>query len=396
MRAVDEIADQTLVTPAELVQRWTALEHDMAVFALAAAHVSEAGLWAESGSVTMRSWMREHLRMSDSDASAWMRRAELLNHYDAFAEAALTGTLSGSQLREVEKCNRPKYRELLRLLQSSLADELAALDAAETAIACETWRRYADAIVDDKEPPLEPERGLSMTRADDGQLLGKFSFDDTAGTEIEKAIANAITHDGADETRTLTERQADALSDICSFFNLNHERPGTPRHLPHVSLSMHASTLPAPIAINVDTGRPVVEHTASAALCDCIIHTIMRDANDAPARFGRERYTVPRKLFKELVARDGGCRVKGCTRPPRWTHAHHIAWWTRDHGETEYDNLVLLCTRHHHMVHRLDLKLEWVNGWDLQITWPDGRRTVSKPRGAPPKAPPGSPLPFAA
>ncbi|MFZ4718146.1 MAG: DUF222 domain-containing protein [Ilumatobacteraceae bacterium] len=396
MGVLDEHAGQILVTPADLVAMFVEHERRSAVLALAVSHVQERGDWADHGAVTMRAWMRDEMRMSDSDAVAWLRRADLLNRYDAFAEAAVDGTLSSSQLREVERCNRPKYRNLLRQLQADLAGDLAGLDAAATAIVCETWRRYADAIVDEQEPPLEPTRSLTMTRADDGQLLASVSLADDAATEFEKAIATALTHEGLSESRTLAERQADALHDIASFFNLNHDKSGTPRHRPHVSLSMHADTLPAPIAINVDTGRPVAEHTANAALCDCLIHTLMRDAAGAPTGFGRERYSVPRKLFNEIAARDGGCRVKGCTRPPKWTHAHHIAWWTRDGGETEYDNLVLLCTRHHQMVHRLDLTLRWVDGWDLEITWPDGTRTVSKPRGAPPSAPPGRPFPCAA
>ena len=314
----------------------------------------------------------------------------------AIAEAAVAGTLSASQLRELEKCNRPKYRDLLRLMQHDLVNELARLNAAETAVACDTWRRYADALVDEHAPPAEPDRMFVTTRADDGQLLGTLSLDDAAATELEKALSNALTHEGPGDTRSTARRQADALFDICAFFNLNHEAEGTPRHHPHVSLSLHANTLAAPVATNVDTGRPVAQHTANAALCDCIIHTILRDATNAPTGFGRQRYTVSKKLFKEVAARDGGCRVRGCNRLPKWCHAHHIAWWNRDHGPTDYDNLVLLCSRHHHMVHQFDLRLQWVNGWNLQITWPDGRCTVSSPRGAPPSAPPGRSFPTAA
>jgi hypothetical protein len=32
-------------------------------------------------------------------------------------------------------------------------------------------------------------------------------------------------------------------------------------------------------------------------------------------------------------------------------HAHHVAEWVADHGTTDLDNLVLLCSRHHHVVH---------------------------------------------
>ena len=396
MGGLDDFADHIVVTPGELVELVAQHERQSALLALAMAHVSETGRWADHGAITMRSWMRDELRMSDTDAASWQRRGDLLKRYPAIAEAAVAGTLSASQLRELEKCNRPKYRDLLRLMQHDLVNELARLNAAETAVACDTWRRYADALVDEHALPAEPDRMFVTTRADDGQLLGTLSLDDAAGTELEKALSNALTHEGPGDMRSTARRQADALFDICAFFNLNHEAEGTPRHHPHVSLSLHANTLAAPVATNVDTGRPVAQHTANAALCDCIIHTILRDATNAPTGFGRQRYTVSKKLFKEVAARDGGCRVRGCNRLPKWCHAHHIAWWNRDHGRTDYDNLVLLCSRHHHMVHQFDLRLQWVNGWNLQITWPDGRCSVSSPRGAPPSAPPGRSFPTAA
>ena len=68
MEVLDRFADQILVTPTELAARWAELEQQLAVFVLAVAHVDDAGLWADDGSVTMRAWMRNHLRMSDTDA----------------------------------------------------------------------------------------------------------------------------------------------------------------------------------------------------------------------------------------------------------------------------------------------------------------------------------------
>ncbi|MEY4174396.1 MAG: hypothetical protein RI900_1561, partial [Actinomycetota bacterium] len=62
---LDQFADRVLLGPQQLVQQWRELERQLAVFAHAVAHVDEAGGWADDGSVTMRAWMRNHLRMSD-------------------------------------------------------------------------------------------------------------------------------------------------------------------------------------------------------------------------------------------------------------------------------------------------------------------------------------------
>jgi hypothetical protein len=225
-----------------------------------------------------------------------------------------------------------------------------------------------------------------FARTLDSQLHGTFHLDDAGATEFEKAIANAITWDGDDETRTLAERQGDALFDIAAFFNKNHNSPGTPRHLPTISLSADASTVlnGHPEAVNDDTGRPVSPTCAGAYLCDCRIHAILRDADGAPEAFGRAVYTVPRKLFRQLAARDGGCRFPGCNRPVRFTDAHHIHPWEHG-GSTDYCNLLLLCRRHHTYVHKQHIEIKLLSNGDADFTWPDGHHRTSHPRGAPPK-----------
>jgi len=48
--------------------------------------------------------------------------------------------------------------------------------------------------------------------------------------------------------------------------------------------------------------------------------------------------------------RDGGCAVPGCDVDASRCEAHHITYWEH-HGETSVSNMVLLCSKHHHMVH---------------------------------------------
>lgn len=49
--------------------------------------------------------------------------------------------------------------------------------------------------------------------------------------------------------------------------------------------------------------------------------------------------------------------VDGFTSPmAKWSAAHHLRHWAQD-GPTDLDNLVLLCHRHHKLVHK--------GGWQL-------------------------------
>ncbi|HQZ35278.1 MAG TPA: HNH endonuclease signature motif containing protein, partial [Ilumatobacteraceae bacterium] len=81
-------------------------------------------------------------------------------------------------------------------------------------------------------------------------------------------------------------------------------------------------------------------------------------------------------------------RFPGCNRPVRWTDAHHIKYWEHG-GPTDYDNLLLLCRRHHTYVHSQLLDLTLLPGATAHFTWTDGRERTSHPRGAPPTRPPG-------
>jgi len=78
---------------------------------------------------------------------------------------------------------------------------------------------------------------------------------------------------------------------------------------------------------------------------------------DGPIDVGRaQRAFTPRQRIA-LAARDGGCRWRGCDRPPSWTEAHHVDEWERDHGPTDVSNGILLCRFHHLHVHNLGWRI---------------------------------------
>jgi len=386
MSSVVDFSEQIVLSPAQLLAALAKHEQQAAVLALATRRLENSGEWAFDGSISIAAWLRDNARMSNRAAHRLIHRGRFLDRYTAIADAAVSGVLSAGQLDATATVNQPKYAPLLTEHQHGLVDAIAPLCVADTERACQVWRQHADALIDTNEPPTEPTRTLNFNRADDRALLGRFTLDDAAATELEKAIRNAITWGGDGDTRTRPEAQGDALFDIAAFYNKNHDTTGTARHLPHVSISVDASTINTrtPQGINDDDQQLINTSCTDTYLCDCVIHTILRDTNGAPLAFGRTRYTVPRKLFRQIAARDGGCRFPGCNRNTRHSDAHHIKHW-RDGGETDYENLVLLCSRHHHIVHQQQLDLKLLPNGQLDTTWPDGRHRTSQPRGAPPK-----------
>jgi cell pole-organizing protein PopZ len=80
---------------------------------------------------------------------------------------------------------------------------------------------------------------------------------------------------------------------------------------------------------------------------------------------GREHRIVPRRLRVALETRDQHCAFPDCTIDVSRCDAHHVQHWEHG-GHTDLDNLVLLCTTHHHHVHE--------GGWQLTPTHTDPGR----------------------
>ncbi|HEY7927066.1 MAG TPA: DUF222 domain-containing protein, partial [Candidatus Dormibacteraeota bacterium] len=124
--------------------------------------------------------------------------------------------------------------------------------------------------------------------------------------------------------------------------------------------------------------------TVARLACDATVTRIVLDATSAVIDVGRSRRVVNGSIRRALNARDGGCRWPGCDRSPSWTAAHHVVHWARGGGPTRLPNLVLLCHRHHWLVHEGGWQLVQSDGslltippapgvgfhWDQPTPWP--------------------------
>uniref|UniRef100_UPI0035BE1AC6 HNH endonuclease signature motif containing protein n=1 Tax=Pseudoclavibacter sp. RFBI5 TaxID=2080578 RepID=UPI0035BE1AC6 len=57
-----------------------------------------------------------------------------------------------------------------------------------------------------------------------------------------------------------------------------------------------------------------------------------------------------------MATRDRQCRAPGCSAPVRWCEVHHALPWSEG-GPTDAKDGILLCSFHHHEVHRERLTL---------------------------------------
>jgi hypothetical protein len=347
--------------------------------AMAAAELEPAGAWGVDGHVSMASWLRDRCRLGHNEATAMLRLGRFLVRYDAIGHGVMVGRLTMSQVRLMQGMVTRPTADLFDVMHDEFVDTIADLTVADTAVACQAWQRGAEAIADMPQPAV-PDRSLRYSRLDDGTMVGRFTFDATLAALFAKAIDTARSWDGTDDQRSRPVANADALADVIAFFNANHDAPGTPRHRPHLELHQRAGDDHA--HATGTSGSHVLDEASTATLtCDCVIHRIIRNGS-AVLDYGRATRTVPPHLFRATAARDGCCRFPGCERPVAWCDAHHIRWW-RSHGETKLDNLLLLCNRHHHLVHRESWAIELQADAECRFTGPSGTTLSSRPRGQP-------------
>ena len=83
---------------------------------------------------------------------------------------------------------------------------------------------------------------------------------------------------------------------------------------------------------------------------------------------GRKRrlFTRPQRLAM-AIRQSFRCAAEGCTRPTAWCDAHHLVPWSRG-GQTNLDDGVLICARHHTLAHHPDYHVTRQPGWRITIS----------------------------
>ena len=83
--------------------------------------------------------------------------------------------------------------------------------------------------------------------------------------------------------------------------------------------------------------------------CDSDLVEVTEDAKGNLLNLGRKHRVVSPQQKRALLARDKHCTYPGCSHE-KFLSAHHVKHWA-DGGETSLDNLILLCSSHHTLLH---------------------------------------------
>ena len=103
--------------------------------------------------------------------------------------------------------------------------------------------------------------------------------------------------------------------------------------------------------VEADHVGPVPDEVLRRLACDASVRRVVLSGRSEPLDVGRRTPVISPAMRRALIVRDGRCRFPGCDRPHHWCDAHHVVQWTEG-GPTAVANLILLCRRHHGLVHR--------------------------------------------
>jgi 5-methylcytosine-specific restriction protein A len=252
--------------------------------------------------------------------------------------------------------------QLAGLARHYRPDELAGLAA-----------QMLERLDQDGPPPNEDEpqvNELHLSASSDGvggRVKGRL---DAATFEVLCRAVRAVLCPATDELKSLGERQADALGEICEHALDEGRLPLEGGERPHVTAILDYQWMREQArGLMFDFGGRGSAADLRTLLCDCGVTPVVFDGASQPLNLGRERRCVSLAQRRAVAARDRGCAHPGCHRKPAWCQVHHIREWVNG-GETNIRDLVMLCRTHHRMIHQ--------SGWEIRMR--QGRPEFIPPR----------------
>ncbi len=312
--------------------------------------------YAPSGALSARAWLRWQLNLTATTASERVAMSRKLVALPQTEQALAEGDIS--------------YRHVTLIAEaaSQLGDKFEAeaeTILVETAKEVCPWRLQraiwhvkhcldSEGVLSDANKAHD-RRFLHLSQTLDGVYRIDGWLDADGGAVLNTALNSVMGPRLADDDRSATERRADAAVEMARRQLDAGQLPAVGGQKPHLAVSVDMATLskePGSMAAELEWSQPIPAETARRLACDAAITPIIDGEADHTSR------VVPGATRRALVARDKGCRFPGCDCPPAWTDAHHVKHWA-DGGPTTLDNLILLCRRHHRLVHE--------EGWTLQM-----------------------------
>ena len=331
------------------------------------AEVDRRGIWADDGARDLAQWLWMRYGISDWKARRFIDAGHALRTLPTIRTALDRGELGID-----------KVVELARFATLETEDGLA------------SWARRVSVGTIRHEGDLARHPEREEAAADDAARSLRWSYGDegrrfemhadlpaaqgaVVATAIERVAATLPEMPGEFPGPT-PARRADALVALSSA------KLGADPDADRATVVIHARVAEpnsGDEGAAIDGGGVAHPSTLQRLLCAARVETVREDADGRVLEVGRITRVPPPWMLRQVRFRDGGCRFPGCGTKA-FTQTHHIVFW-RDGGQTDLDNLALLCAWHHKLVHEHGW---WIKGSaQEELRWyrPDGTRYRAGP-----------------
>jgi hypothetical protein len=324
--------------------------------------------WRDAGAWSLAHFLQIRYGISNWKAHRFIGAAHALEVLPRLSEAFSRGELGVDKVVELARFATPGTEaDLVRWAQGvSPARVRAKADLAVRPSIEDARQAHRD-------------RFLEWWHLDDGRRIGLAAELPAADgaivvTAIERLTSSVPEMPGEEGGAHVWARRADALVAICSAAAAADADPDRATVVVHAGLDALVSDRSSG---EIEGGGVIHPEIARRLACTARVQTVVEDGRGNPVWVGRITREPPPWMIRQLRHRDVECRFPGCGAR-RFTQAHHIVWW-RHGGRTELDNLALVCTFHHKLVHELGWRI--CRAEDGEVSWyqPDGTRYRAGP-----------------
>jgi hypothetical protein len=338
-REIEQMSDDVLAET--FIRECRARDQQNLFIARLAAELAKRDKYDDDGFVSPIDWIRFNGHMTSGAAANSVAVGEAMHRMPQSMEAMADGEIGFAHLTVMART-----AEALgdRFDESVLVKKARENSPGKFHYICTHYRHAADPQrYAEEEADQVQQRRLKLSKWMDGTVLLSGQFDPEGGAVLLTTLGTMARKTGAHDDRDLEQRQGDALVELASG-------GGSQAQIQVTSSIETLLGLAGAAAADMELSLPISSKAVERLACDSSIARVLLDSDSMVIDVGRSKRVVSEPARRALGARDGSCRWPACDRPASRCAAHHVVHWIHG-GATDLDNLVLLCHRHHWMVH---------------------------------------------
>ena len=323
--------------------------------------------WQGTGARSMADWLAGKTKSSYGQAKRKQKLGEAMGKSKELDDAVGKGDLSPDAASELADAvnNPPEGADVGELVEAAKgATPKEAKDAAET------WKRiHSSESEEAAEARRFAQRSVKSALPNDGMVTTTSVLPLLEHRMVQNALEHIMGLSNLDG-RTRHQAMADALIALVDAYAKGTVTGG--REQPSIILTFPAESMTGESNEPGVTphGDRIPAHIVRRLAENATLQRMLIDAEGIILDLGRAVRFATIQQYKALLVRDGCCTEDGCNIPAAWCDLDHFLPW-EEGGETNLENMRLLCRFHHTLRHMKGARVSGT-ATDGYIHLPDG------------------------